>query len=83
MFSVALKPGHPTGVRHRAGLVFSASAPTLLEEIPEAVRADAWLIVTDVVPASIPSPSKPEGKGETEGDETIREKRKGRWGSAQ
>jgi len=48
MFSVALKPGHPTGVRHRAGLVFSASAPTLLETVPDAVRKDSWLVVSEV-----------------------------------
>ena len=86
MFSVTVKPGHPTGVRHRAGLAFSASGPTLLETVPDAVVKDTWLIVS-VAPAdpkSIPSPST--GEGEGEGDNTpradvTREKGKGRRGS--
>jgi len=47
MFQVNLKPGHPTGVYHRAGLEFTASGPVELEEVPEAVRKDPWLIVTE------------------------------------
>ena len=53
MFSVLLKHGHPTGVYHRAGLVFSASAPTLLETVPDAVRKDPWLSVSDADPNAI------------------------------
>ena len=48
MFEVRLKPGHPTGIYHRAGIEFSASAPTVLEQVPKAVRKDPWLIVKEV-----------------------------------
>lgn len=47
-YEVRLKPGHPSGVYHRAGLIFSASGPTLLDAVPEAVAIDPWLIVTAV-----------------------------------
>jgi len=48
-FEVRLKPGHPTGVYRRAGLQFSASAPTILapEQMQGAITHDPWLIVTE------------------------------------
>lgn len=46
-YAVHLKPGHPTGVYHRAGLTFCRSEPTLLTEVPEEVKNDLWLIVTE------------------------------------
>jgi hypothetical protein len=48
-YEIRLKPGHPTGIYHRAGLEFSASTPTYLEEVPDAVANDAWLIVSQKV----------------------------------
>ena len=48
MFEVRLKPGHPTGVYHRGGIEFTASAPVQLEKAPKAVREDSWLVVTEV-----------------------------------
>lgn len=51
-YTVRLKPGHPTGVYRRAGLTFSATAPTLIDgEVPAAVAADAWLLVRAIPPA--------------------------------
>lgn len=47
-YEVRLKPGHPTGVYHRAGLTFSRGEPTLLTEVSEAIKNDGWLIVTEV-----------------------------------
>lgn len=55
-YEVRLKPGHPSGMYHRAGLTFSASAPTRMDEVPAAVATDPWLIVSEV-----PSPSMGEG----------------------
>lgn len=43
LYAIRLKPGHPTGVYHRAGLAFSASSPTYLETVPAAVANDPWL----------------------------------------
>lgn len=55
MFKVALRTGHPTGIYRRAGIEFSASAPTRLEEVPEAVARDPWLLVSeDNSPAEAP-----------------------------
>ena len=48
MFEVSLKPRHPTGVYHRAGIEFSRSAPVLLEKVPKAVQDDPWLVVKEV-----------------------------------
>ena len=47
MFEVRLKPGHPTGTYHRAGMTFP-SEPVKLEKVPPAVAKDPWLIVTEV-----------------------------------
>ena len=47
MYEIRLKPGHPTGVYHRAGIEFSISSPTFLEKVPDAVMNDAWLIVSE------------------------------------
>jgi len=45
MFEVRLKQRHPTGVRHRAGMVFSKEA-VQMEIVPKSVREDDWLVVT-------------------------------------
>lgn len=47
MYEIRLKPGHPTGVYHRAGIEFSISSPTFLEKVPDAVMKDFWLIVSE------------------------------------
>lgn len=41
------------GNYRRAGILFTASAPTLLDEVPEAVLTDPWLIVTEADPEKI------------------------------
>jgi hypothetical protein len=46
LFTVRLKPGHPTGVYHRAGIMFTATAPTVLDTVPVEVTYDPWLLVT-------------------------------------
>lgn len=46
-YAVVVSPRHPTGVYHRAGLTFSRGEPTLLTEVPEAIKNDGWLIVTE------------------------------------
>ena len=48
MFSVLLKPSHPTGVYHRAGMEFTRGAAVLMETVPEAIEKDEWLVVTKV-----------------------------------
>jgi hypothetical protein len=47
-YDVRLKPGHPTGEFHRAGLTFSVNGAVRLDVLPEAVRMEPWLIVSEV-----------------------------------
>jgi outer membrane biosynthesis protein TonB len=65
MFEVKLKSGHPTGSYMRAGIRFYASAPTALETVPDAVRADPWLVVTEIPDPTPPPPDPPKD------DETV------------
>jgi len=48
MYEVVLKPKHPTGVYHRAGMVFSHAMPVMMDKVPDAVKKDAWLVVKEV-----------------------------------
>lgn len=48
LFEVRLEPGHPTGGDRRAGLAFSAAAPTAVAVVPDAVLSDPWLLVTEI-----------------------------------
>lgn len=47
MYEIRLKPGHPTGVYHRAGMIFHPIEPVMMEKVPDAVMNDAWLIVSE------------------------------------
>lgn len=47
MYEIKLKPGHPTGTYHRAGMTFTAE-PVRMEKVPEAVAKDPWLIVSKI-----------------------------------
>ena len=53
--SVRLNPGHPTGTYRRAGFVFSANEPTILDaeklerDQVEQLHKDAWLTITPVL----------------------------------
>ena len=38
MFTVILKPSHPLGVYHRAGMEFSRGAAVEMEDIPAVLR---------------------------------------------
>jgi hypothetical protein len=67
MYEVTVKQGHPTGVRNRAGMIFTAGGPVLLQEVPQAVRDDPWLIVTEVKeevkePEPVVEEEKPRGR---------------------
>ena len=59
MFEVKLKPGHPTGLYHRAGIEFSAGGPTFLEEVSEDLVRDRWLIVGMASPDAKIGPPQP------------------------
>lgn len=47
VYDVRVKPGHPTGAYRRAGLVFSVHDAVRLDEVPDEIRTDPWLIVTE------------------------------------
>jgi len=51
MFEVRVKPGHPSGTYRRAGKVFTTTAAVLLDEVPDVIRNDPWLVVTEADPA--------------------------------
>lgn len=63
MFEVRLKPGHPTGVYHRGGHIFSASAPTRMEQINKEIAKDPWLIVNNLEPVKTPGDKGDKGGG--------------------
>lgn len=58
--SVRVKGSHPTGTYRRAGRVFLATAPTVLEERDlgraevEALAKDPWLVIEPVKDAEKP-----------------------------
>ncbi len=45
MFEVRLKPGHPTGVYHRGGKIFTKGEIVKMNIVPTVVGKDPWLIV--------------------------------------
>ena len=47
MFEVKLKAGHPTGTYRRAGIVFLAGEVKKLNKLPDAVKKDPWLEVSE------------------------------------
>ena len=48
MFEVLLKAGHPTGSYRRAGMEFGRGQPVKMPTVPQAVRDDTWLVVTEM-----------------------------------
>lgn len=48
IYEIRLKPGHPTGEYRRSGLTFTVTGVVRLDEVPDAVRDDPWLIVSAV-----------------------------------
>jgi len=46
LYAVRVKPQHPIGTRHRAGMCFVRDY-TYMEEVPEAVIEDKWLEVRE------------------------------------
>lgn len=56
MFEVVLKPGHPTGVYHRAGQEFNKTTPVKMATVPKAIAEDPNLQVTEKArPAPVPA----------------------------
>jgi hypothetical protein len=78
MYEVTLKPSHPTGVYHRAGMEFTKSGPVELDAeaaaavhtkkpratVLELLQKDDWLIVKEVEKKDPPKDGgKDDGKG--------------------
>lgn len=47
-FAVRVRTGHPTGVYRRAGMQFSGFADVFMDEVPDAIKNDDWLVVKEV-----------------------------------
>ena len=59
MFEVRLKQSHSTGTYRRAGKIFKANEPVVMETVPAVVAKDPWLVVTKI---EEPKKEAPKGK---------------------
>lgn len=54
-FAVRLDPQHPAGKYQRGGVRFVAGADVFFESVPDAIKNDPWLMVTEIKTGGAPT----------------------------